>query len=144
MAVPQVDAEIAGVTGKKALQDDPHGKCFTYNTFPNTIQGRSSIRDYLMVMRRRFEDLKGVPLVDDHGVIAVGGEGVHGEAWNDLLTKGPLYLLNLQKEKPDVSTGVFLALRAAVPTVTNGTKRFLKLLHDISLYGPELLPGMPK
>ena len=97
----------------------------------------------MMVMKRRFEDLRGKPLVDEDGWLTPESS-VEGQSWSAVLAQAPFHLHSLCKDKPCVSTAVFLVLRDAVPTEANGINKFRKLLNDIHSFGPELLPGMPK
>ena len=127
---------------KKAKQDDPYGKAFTFASFSNSERGRCSMKEYMSVMRARYERLKGAALVDKNGLLTAESP-VQGEAWSDMLAKAPWYLVNANKHKPDLSTGIFLQLRSIVPTELNGVKKFRKFLQDVHTYGPELLPAMP-
>ena len=138
--IPLLDT--AAVSKKQALVE---AKPYTHLDFAVTQTGRNNIKEYMEVMRRRYELLKGKPLVDTDGM-CTNESAIAGEAWVDVVVKSPHVLHMLQKEKKGVSVSeaVFLALRAAVPSQANGIKRFRKLLQDIVKYGPDLLPGMPK
>eukprot|EP00439_Symbiodinium_sp_Y106_P037371 s4443_g4.t1 len=137
-AVPAIDKECSGAIVKKSEQIS--GKSFHYQSFTNSEKGRAAIRDYMSVMRRRYEELRGRDLVDKEGLFTEHSP-IPKEPWADVLTKAPWYLTTIHKSKPDSSSSIFLQLRGIVPTQTNGWQKFHKFLAEVHKNGPELLPA---
>ena len=92
-----------------------------------------------MVMKRRFEDPRGKPLVD-YGVWLVLESSTKSQSWSAVLTQAPFYLHSICNDKPCVSFWFCTAWSRLKPMASKKQK----ILRDIHLFGPELLPGMLK
>ena len=141
-AMPMVDHDAAAAASTSKLCSSS-AICCTHFSFAKGEKGRENMKKYMEVMRTRYEQLKGKDLVDSRGQ-CTSESSIPGEPWVEVVARAPFYLLSVNKDKPDLSTGIFLQLRATVPTESNGVNKFRKLLCDIVAYAPDLLPGMPK
>ena len=135
-AIPNMDSD--GTLVKKAQQSG--SRSFHYQSFTNSEKGRAAIRDYMSVMKRRYEELRGRDLVTDQGVLS--DDTLPNQPWADIVTKGTLVPHGDTQVKARYLHCNLPAATCHGATTGNGWQKFHKFLHEVHSHGPEAVASL--